>query len=41
MRPHVVRTLHQLLPTAEKLHDEGFAAVRLVSDLTASTGGSR
>ncbi|MEU2462362.1 AAA family ATPase [Streptomyces sp. NPDC012473] len=41
VRPHVVRKLHQLLPTAEQLHDEGFAAVHLVSGLTASTGGSR
>lgn len=41
VRPHVVRKLHQLLPTAEQLRAEGFTAVYLVSSLTASTGGSR
>ncbi|MEU2468571.1 AAA family ATPase [Streptomyces sp. NPDC012486] len=41
VRPHVVRKLHQLLPTAELLRAEGFAAVHLVSSLTASAGGSR
>ena len=38
VRPHVVRKLHQLLPTAEQLRAEGFPAVHLVSDLTVSAG---
>ncbi|MFE7046392.1 AAA family ATPase [Streptomyces atratus] len=38
---HVVCELHQLLPTADQLHDEGFTTVHLASDLTATTGGAR
>ncbi|MEE1745398.1 MULTISPECIES: hypothetical protein [unclassified Streptomyces] len=37
---HVVRELHQLLPTAE-LHDEGATTVHLASDLTATTNSAR
>ncbi|WP_424864028.1 AAA family ATPase [Streptomyces sp. MMS24-I29] len=35
--PRVVRELHQLLPTADQLHGEGFTTVHLASDLTTST----
>ncbi|MER5556360.1 AAA family ATPase [Streptomyces sp. NPDC002793] len=37
---HVVRELHQLLPTADRLRGEGFTTVHLASDLTL-TGGNR
>ncbi|MFI8007936.1 AAA family ATPase [Streptomyces sp. NPDC086010] len=37
---HLVRELHQLLPTVDQLHDEGFTTVHLASDLT-TTGGAR
>ncbi|MEU6922582.1 hypothetical protein [Streptomyces sp. NPDC046631] len=38
---HVVRELHQLLPTAVQLHDEGSTTVHLASDLTATTNSAR
>ncbi|MER6103692.1 AAA family ATPase [Streptomyces sp. NPDC001832] len=37
---HVVRELHQLLPTVDQLHGEGFTTVHLASDLT-TTGSTR
>ncbi|WP_326681042.1 AAA family ATPase [Streptomyces sp. NBC_01237] len=39
--PHIVREYHQLLPTADQLHDEGFGTVYLASELNAPTGGRR
>ncbi|MFI2292925.1 AAA family ATPase [Streptomyces niveus] len=33
---HVVREFHQLLPTVGQLHDEGFAAVHRISELTTT-----
>ncbi|MFJ2873567.1 hypothetical protein [Streptomyces sp. NPDC087298] len=38
---HVVRELHQLLPTADQLHDKGATTVHLASDLTATTNSAR
>ncbi|WP_371934451.1 MULTISPECIES: hypothetical protein [Streptomyces] len=32
----LVHQLHQLLPTVDQLHDEGFATVRLASALTTT-----
>ncbi|GGZ18342.1 ATP-binding protein [Streptomyces nitrosporeus] len=37
---HVVRELHQLLPTPDQLRGEGFTTVHLASELTAA-GGTR
>ncbi|MFD6876960.1 MULTISPECIES: AAA family ATPase [unclassified Streptomyces] len=36
--PHIVREHHQLLPDADQLHREGFAAVHLISELVATPG---
>ncbi|MFD6185647.1 AAA family ATPase [Streptomyces goshikiensis] len=38
---HIVREHHQLLPDADQLHREGFAAVHLVSALLATPGAPR
>ncbi|MFG2600727.1 AAA family ATPase [Streptomyces sp. NPDC048462] len=38
---HVVREHHQLLPDADQLHHEGFAAVHLISELLATSGTLR
>ncbi|WP_329046653.1 ATP-binding protein [Streptomyces sp. NBC_01422] len=38
---HVVRELHQLLPTSDQLQDEGFTDVHLISRLTAAAGGGQ
>jgi predicted kinase len=38
---HVVRDLHQQLPTAEQLLQEGFGTVHLASELTAATRALR
>ncbi|MEU6482051.1 ATP-binding protein [Streptomyces sp. NPDC047017] len=35
---HIVREHHQLLPDADQLRSEGFAAVHLVSELLANSG---
>ncbi|MFD9289610.1 AAA family ATPase [Streptomyces sp. NPDC060030] len=38
---HIVREHHQLLPDADQLHREGFAAVHPVSELLATSGALR
>ncbi|MFI6006352.1 hypothetical protein ACIA98_39305 [Streptomyces sp. NPDC051366] len=35
---HIVREHHQLLPDADQLHREGFAAMHLISELLATSG---
>ncbi|MGW7347884.1 hypothetical protein [Streptomyces sp. NPDC054854] len=39
--PRIVREHHQLLPDADQLHREGFAAVHLISELLATPGALR
>ncbi|MFB7552611.1 AAA family ATPase [Streptomyces sp. NPDC056638] len=38
---HIVREHHQLLPDADQLHREGFAAVHPISELLATSGALR
>ncbi|MCL7496067.1 AAA family ATPase [Streptomyces sp. MCA2] len=38
---HIVREHHQLLPTTDQLHAEGFVSVHLASELTATAGALR